>query len=235
MDLPNEKSRIEADPRLKDLVLTALAKSKSGWLPDALNGSMRLSILELAAVLTLVALSPGHLSIGAFLLVASVLLVASIGRTRIWIKPAEEVEARRRLVALSALGGLASGALPLVAENGDGLDPAILIAALLGLASSIHLSSRTSVALSYGIAAYAASGVVAFVLRPDLGTHLLAPMGVSLTLSLVSVLVASRLPRMSVATARQAGPSAQQREHASFIANMSHELRTPLNAIIGFS
>jgi signal transduction histidine kinase len=235
MDHPSEKPRIEADPRLKDLLLKAIAHSKSGWRPDALNGSMRLSILELFGLSALVVLSPGLLLDAAFLIVASALAGGSIGRTRLWIKSSESEEYRRHVSALSVLGGFASGALPMLAQEANGLDPTVLITALLVLASSIHLSSRTAVAIAYVASASISFGLAVFVLRPGLGPELFAPMGIGLFLSLISIFVASRLPRLAAAAARNASPSAQQREHASFIANMSHELRTPLNAIIGFS
>lgn len=232
---PSEKPRIEADPRLKDLILKAVAQSKSAWRPDALNGSMRLSLLECFGLATVAILSPGLLIDAPFLAIAILLLVGSVGRTGIWGQHTEYRTNRSRLLILSAVGGISTGALPAFAGARDGLDPTILVTALLVVASSIHLSSRTSVAVTYVLLASVSCLVVIFAIRPDLGPELLSPVCIWLFLSLVSIVVASRLPRLAAAAARQAAPSGPQREHASFIANMSHELRTPLNAIIGFS
>lgn len=231
---PSEKSRIEADPRLKDIVLRAVAQSKSAWRPDALNGSMRLSLLECLGLATVAALSPGLLLNAPFLAIATLLLAGSVGRTRIWGRPNEQQTNRWRLIHMSAVGGFATGTLPAFAGAANGLDPAVLVTALLVVASSIHLSSRTGGAITYVAAAGASCLVVMFAVRPDLGPELFSPVCIWLFLSFVSIVVASRLPRLAAA-ARQAAPSAPQREHATFIANMSHELRTPLNAIIGFS
>jgi signal transduction histidine kinase len=235
MGHPSEKPQIEADPRLKDLVLKALAQSRSAWRPDALNGSMRLALLEFFGIAAVTAITPGLSINGTFLVLAALLLACSVARTRVWIKPTDNGTNRRRLLFFSACGGLAMGALPAFAGAANGLDPSVLITALLVVASSIHLSSRTGVALAYVSAASAMCLVVIFALRPDLGPELLSPVLICLFLSLVSIVVASRLPRLAAAAVRQATPSTPQREHASFIANMSHELRTPLNAIIGFS
>lgn len=232
---PSEKSRIEADPRLKDIVLKAVAQSKSAWRPDALNGSMWLSLLECLGLATVAVLSPGLLLNAPFLAIAALFLAGSIGRTRLWIQSTEHRTSHWHLLSVSAVGGFAAGALPAFAGAANGFDPTVLVGALLVLASSIHLSSRTAVAVAYVSVASVSCLVVIFAVRPDLGPGLLSPVCIWLFLSLASIVVASRLPRLAAAAARQVSPSAPQREHASFIANMSHELRTPLNAIIGFS